>query len=77
MGAQNRTRFTRTEPEARRAARALEAPADVSRNTRAVRRPYEPPRLERLGTFRALTLQQSVPIGPGALLHGGTGAGPV
>ena len=31
----------------------------------ACRRPYTPPRLERLGAWRALTLQQSVPIGPG------------
>lgn len=29
------------------------------------RAPYTPPALEALGTWRALTLQQSVPIGPG------------
>jgi hypothetical protein len=28
-------------------------------------RPYEAPRLERLGEWSALTLQQSIPIGPG------------
>jgi hypothetical protein len=27
--------------------------------------PYTPPRLERLGEWSALTLQQSIPIGPG------------
>lgn len=30
-----------------------------------VRRPYTPPNLERLGEWSALTLQQSIPIGPG------------
>jgi hypothetical protein len=34
-------------------------------------RAYERPRLERLGRFQALTLQQSVPIGPGSFLLGG------
>jgi hypothetical protein len=29
------------------------------------RRPYTPPCLERLGEWSALTLQQSIPIGPG------------
>jgi hypothetical protein len=29
------------------------------------RRPYTPPRLECLGEWSALTLQQSIPIGPG------------
>ncbi len=29
------------------------------------RRAYTPPRLERLGKWSALTLQQSIPIGPG------------
>ncbi|HEX7051161.1 MAG TPA: hypothetical protein VF188_13215 [Longimicrobiales bacterium] len=29
------------------------------------RAPYVPPRLEALGAWSALTLQQSVPIGPG------------
>jgi hypothetical protein len=32
------------------------------------RRPYTPPALERLGEWSALTLQQSVPIGPGGFL---------
>jgi hypothetical protein len=31
----------------------------------SARRPYTPPRLERLGEWSALTLQQSIPIGPG------------
>lgn len=29
---------------------------------------YHPPRLERLGSWSALTLQQTVPIGPGGFL---------
>jgi hypothetical protein len=29
------------------------------------RRPWHPPALEHLGAWRALTLQQSIPIGPG------------
>jgi hypothetical protein len=33
----------------------------------APRRAYTPPRLERLGEWSALTLQQSIPIGPGSL----------
>lgn len=37
------------------------AMADGARSRRA----YGPPELESLGRFRALTLQQSVPIGPG------------
>jgi hypothetical protein len=31
----------------------------------SARRPYTPPRLERLGEWSALTLQQSIPTGPG------------
>jgi hypothetical protein len=34
----------------------------------AERLPYTPPALERLGEWSALTLQQSVPIGPGGFL---------
>jgi hypothetical protein len=30
---------------------------------------YEAPRLERLGAWSALTLQQSIPIGPGTMLN--------
>jgi hypothetical protein len=37
------------------------------------RQPYAPPVLEHLGEWKALTLQQSVPIGPGAFLSGFTG----
>ena len=32
------------------------------------RAPYSPPQLESLGRWSALTLQQSVPIGPNSLL---------
>jgi hypothetical protein len=38
----------------------LESPSDKD-----TRRIFESPRLERLGTWSALTLQQSIPIGPG------------
>lgn len=49
------------------------APAKDGRSSAAARageatgprRPYDPPELEPLGRFRALTLQQSLPIGPG------------
>jgi hypothetical protein len=34
----------------------------------AERLPYTPPTLERLGEWSALTLQQSIPIGPGGFL---------
>jgi hypothetical protein len=34
----------------------------------AERLPYTPPVLERLGEWSALTLQQSIPIGPGGFL---------
>ena len=37
------------------------------------RRPYAPPDLEALGRWSALTLQQSVPIGPGGLIGDGLG----
>ncbi len=40
------------------------ATANPPRQVRAPR-PFEAPRLERLGTWSALTLQQSIPIGPG------------
>lgn len=33
------------------------------------RRPYVAPALEHLGAWSALTLQQTVPIGPGAFLQ--------
>ena len=41
-------------------------PAEAAPRAReeANRRPYAPPRLERLGEWSALTLQQSVPIFP-------------
>ena len=35
----------------------------------SVRAPFTPPRLEALGPWRALTLQQSIPIGPGGSLR--------
>lgn len=53
-----------------RHATALEAnqpgamPAASVAGPAARRRPYEPPSLERLGEWTALTLQQSVPIFP-------------
>lgn len=37
-----------------------------------LRAPYTAPRLESLGRWRALTLQQSIPIGPGGFLLGST-----
>lgn len=39
--------------------------ASVRADGAGPRRLYDPPELEALGRFRALTLQQSVPIGPG------------
>lgn len=41
------------------------AEADAAGPGPAVRAAYVPPRLERLGDWSVLTLQQSVPIGPG------------
>lgn len=39
---------------------------DQTARTKPVTRlPYAPPRLEPLGAWSALTLQQSIPIGPG------------
>jgi len=40
--------------------------APVSRPATS-KRPWHPPVLEPLGAWRALTLQQSIPIGPGNL----------
>lgn len=45
-------------------------PADLPREQPApgagpARRPYTPPTLERLGEWSALTLQQSIGVGPG------------
>jgi hypothetical protein len=40
-------------------------PADAAPHTEPrARRPYPPPRLEPLGAWSALTLQQSIPIFP-------------
>lgn len=45
---------------------ADEAPPDLVEGENTVaRRAFTPPRLEPLGTWSALTLQQSIPIGPG------------
>lgn len=41
----------------------------TSSSNASPRRPWHPPVLERLGAWRALTLQQSIPIGPGFGLH--------
>lgn len=41
---------------------------DPAAPEQTLRRPYAPPRLEPLGAWSALTLQQTVPIGPGVLL---------
>jgi hypothetical protein len=37
----------------------------IASRAETARRHYTPPRLERLGEWSALTLQQSIPIGPG------------
>lgn len=50
-------------PQAR--AEERRSSASVTARGPGSRRPYVPPELEALGRFRALTLQQSVPIGPG------------
>jgi hypothetical protein len=41
----------------------LSAPSSTSRAV------YEPPRLEALGPWRALTLQQSIPLGPAPMIR--------
>jgi hypothetical protein len=41
------------------------APPAAGADSPAERLPYTPPTLERLGEWSALTLQQSIPIGPG------------
>jgi hypothetical protein len=48
--------------EAETPAQRWEQPATPEASTR---RPYTPPRLERLGEWSALTLQQSIGVGPG------------
>jgi hypothetical protein len=48
------------------------APASAPAARRA---PYATPRLEALGAWRALTLQQTIPIGPGGFLLGPTTGG--
>ncbi len=49
--------------------RATPAPVPCPCGTeRRGRLPYQAPRLEALGPWKALTLQQTVPIGPGAFL---------
>lgn len=40
-------------------------PARGSAAETTTRFPFTPPRLERLGEWNVLTLQQSIPIGPG------------
>jgi hypothetical protein len=48
---------------------APNAPAPVTPEPDSpARESYVPPALEHLGAWNALTLQQSVPIGPGAFL---------
>jgi hypothetical protein len=42
-----------------------QTPPREPRPEQPARAPYTPPRLERLGEWSALTLQQSIPIGPG------------
>jgi hypothetical protein len=50
------------DPEIQLPAMPQEQPAS---GADTARRPYTPPCLERLGEWSALTLQQSIPIGPG------------
>lgn len=38
---------------------------------RPERRPYAAPRIKSLGTWSALTLAMSVPVGPGGMIFGG------
>lgn len=53
---------------------SLEKPVSNDRPGEA-RAPYTPPALERLGRWSVLTLQQTIPVGPGGSLFpliGGT-----